>query len=159
LEIIIGFKSRLLIILTVLACFVWSNFVAADELVVSHGYARATPPGVNSAAAYLTLGNSNKEKSVVLVSITSHHARRVMIHQNQLQGDMIHMRHVSQLEIEAGSQFRFEPGGHHLMLTELIQPLRAGDQLQLSLQFQQGGVLEISLPILAVGAKVKSHYE
>jgi len=144
----------------VLVCFLWPVSAFAGELAVIHGYARATPPGVNSAAAYLIL-NNDAEKNVVLIGVTSKAAKQVMIHQNQLQGDMMRMRRVSQLELAAGSQFRFEPGGYHLMLTGLAKPLRAGEQLQLSLHFQQGYVLEVNVPVLASDAVMgmKNHHE
>lgn len=156
-KIIVSFKSMLL---TVLVCCLWSVSVFASGLEVSHGYARATPPGVNSAAAYLVLTNETA-KNLVLVGVTSEAAKQVMIHQNQLQGDMMRMRHVSQLDLAAGSQLRFEPGGHHLMLTGLIKPLRAGEQLQLILHFQQGAVLAVALPVMAGDAVtgMNNHHE
>lgn len=123
--------------------------VDAGKLRVDQAYARETPPGVSSAAAYLTLINATDKKQR-LISVSSDRAARVMIHQNRMQGDMMHMQHLSELEIMARSRFHFRPGGHHLMLSGLSEPLRAGEQLQLSLQFEDGLLLNVRLPVLAI---------
>lgn len=121
----------------------------AGELIISDGYVRATPPGVNSSAAYLTLRN-NTDHQWVLVTITSNRAQQVMMHQNQLQGDMMRMRHLPQLKIAAGKQFSFQPTGHHLMLTGIEQPLSVGEEIAFSFEFERGQVLEVSFPVVGV---------
>lgn len=127
--------------------------VVACEMQVVQAYARATPPGASSAAVYLTLHNQ-ADKKRLLVDVSSNRAKQVMIHQNQLQGDMMRMRQLSQLEIVAHSHFEFKPGDHHLMLTGLATPLRVGEQVQLKLQFDNGQVLFVRLPVLAVGDEI-----
>jgi hypothetical protein len=137
--------------LLLLLCVLLPVTTNAGELVVSQGYVRATPPGVSSSAAYLTLLNETGKRRV-LVAVTSDRAKQVMMHQNQWQGDMMQMRHVSQLEIAPGAHFDFEPGGYHLMLTGLAQPLVAGERVLLKFAFQRGDTYEVSLPVLDVGA-------
>lgn len=127
----------------------WLPQAQAAELTVIDAYARATPPGVVNSAAYLTINNNSANKRV-LVRVTSSRAAQVMLHQNQPQGDMMRMRSVSRLEIAAHSQFQFLPGGHHLMLMGLSQPLRVGEQLDLTLEFEKQPVIKIEIPVTAI---------
>lgn len=148
---VVRVKHKLFVILISFLCVLWPVFGVSGKLSVSQGYVRATPPGITSAAAYLILENNTGNK-MVLIGVTSSRAKQVMVHQNLMQGDMMRMHHVLALEINAHSVFRFQPGGHHLMLTGLTELLSEGDVIQLSLQFQQGEVLEISLPVIGMGA-------
>lgn len=148
---VIWLKTLISIVSGLVICYLLlSSKAFACDIKVFQAYVRATPPGVNTAAAYLTLGNFADQKCV-LVGVISNRAKQVMIHQNQLQGDMMHMRHLSQLEILGRSRFTFKPGGHHLMLSGLSEALREGQQLTLKLQFESGQVLVVRLPVLAVG--------
>ena len=143
-----GSKIRLGLF-TVFSFALWLVSAQADELLITQGYARETPPGMTTSAIYLTLKNPSNI-NVRLVGVTSDRATQVMIHQNQQQGDMMRMRSVSQIEIAARSQFSFEPGGYHLMLTGLTHPLRDGEQVALRFLFEQGGVLDFSVPVTSL---------
>lgn len=144
-------KHKFFLILMAFVFALWPVLGVSGELKVSQGYVRTMPPGATSAAAYLTLEN-NTDNKMVLVGVSSNRAKQVMVHQNLLQGDMMRMHHVRELDIDAHSVFRFQPGGHHLMLTGLTELLSEGDFIVLNLQFKQGGVLEVSLPVTGMGA-------
>ena len=49
------------------------------------------------------------------------------------------------LAIPAGETVKLEPGGHHVMLVGLRQPLTSGQQVELSLRFEKSG--ERKLPV------------
>lgn len=153
-------KNKILSVLIPFVCVMWSVFGVSGEMNVSQGYVRATPPGATSTAAYLTLENNTGNK-MVLVGVTSNRAKHVMVHQNLLRGDMMRMHHVLELDIEAHSVFRFQPGGHHLMLTGLTESLSEGDFILLNLQFQHGEVLKVSLPVsgMDAGMDMKGQHE
>lgn len=125
---------------------VWVGSIQAGELVVTDAYTREMPPGVMTSAVYLVITNSS-DKGVVLVGVASTRASKVMVHQNTLQDDMMRMRPVTQLEIAAHSQFDFAPGGHHLMIMGLSQPLQAGETLDLVFRFDDGQVIDVLVPV------------
>jgi copper(I)-binding protein len=52
---------------------------------------------------------------------------------------MAHMRAVPELEVPAGATIRFEPGGLHVMLIGLREPLVAGQLFTLQLEFEHAG--------------------
>ena len=56
------------------------------------------------------------------------------------------------LPIEPGKTVKLAPGGYHLMLMDLKTPLKQGDKVPLTLEFEdrQGGV---SLDVQGVGAQ------
>jgi periplasmic copper chaperone A len=53
------------------------------------------------------------------------------------------MRHVEALEIAPGKTEIFQPGGLHLMLFGLKAPIEAGQDVPLTLQFEDGTTREI----------------
>lgn len=134
----------------------WSIFGAAhagpvrlDALVVDGVYARATVPGQEVGAAYLTIDNTGP-LSDRLVSASSPAARRVVLHSSQMEQGMAHMHHETSLEIPAHGRIEFKPGGLHLMLEDLKKPLREGETLSMKLKFERSGEVEVALPIKPV---------
>lgn len=126
----------------------------ASEILIADAYAREMPPGAVNSVVYLTVKNTSN-RSVVLAHVASDRAARVLIHQNTLQDDMMRMRPVSQLEIAAHSQFSFTPGGYHLMVMDLPQPLQAGQKLDLIFQFKEGPVIKVTVPV--IGSDSENH--
>ena len=134
----------------------WAGLIQAGGLVIFDAYAREMPPGVMSSAVYLSIVNST-DKAIILVNVGSPSAAKVMVHQNTIQDNMIRMRPVTRLEIAAHSQFDFSPGKHHLMVMGLSGSLRAGEQLDLEFQFDDGQVVEVTVPVLD-NAGVGKHF-
>jgi copper(I)-binding protein len=57
------------------------------------------------------------------------------------------------LAIEPGKTVKLAPGGYHLMLMDLKSPLRQGDKLPVTLDFEQAGKVKLSLDVQGVGAQ------
>jgi hypothetical protein len=57
------------------------------------------------------------------------------------------MQPQSRIEIPAKGQVAFEPGGLHVMLTDLKQDLKPGDSLELLLRFKNSGEITVQVPI------------
>jgi len=51
----------------------------------------------------------------------------------------------------AGGSAEFKPGGMHIMLVGLKQPLKAGDSFPLTLAFQKAGAVETTVMIVKPG--------
>jgi copper(I)-binding protein len=55
-----------------------------------------------------------------------------------MDGDMMQMRHVNEIPINAGETSTMRPGGgFHLMLVGLTEPLAEGDRFPLTLSFAE----------------------
>jgi copper(I)-binding protein len=57
------------------------------------------------------------------------------------------------LTIEPGKTVKLAPGGYHLMLLDLKSPLKQGDKLPLTLEFEKAGQVKLSLDVQGVGAQ------
>ena len=99
-------------------------------VTVSNAWARATVPGQQVAGAYLEISSI---ENAALVSAKSSAAKNVEIHVMSMEAGMMSMRQISQLELPAGKTVALAPGGYHLMLTGLKQPLKKGDTVPLRL--------------------------
>lgn len=119
---------------------------AFAEIHAENGHVRAVPPGHTISAAYLTLTNHSRT-AVQLISAHSDSAGTVELHQTREQDGVMRMRAAKQAEIAAGAQYSLQPGGDHLMLIDLKEPLNAGDSVDLSLVFSDGQELQLTLPV------------
>ena len=118
----------------------------AGELAVTKAWSRSTPPGVTVGVAYLTLKNDTG-KSDRLLKITTPVAAKVQVHRTEIQDGMARMREVAVLHVDAGQSLEFEPGGMHLMLMGLKQPLVEGEAFELDLLFEVAGPRKLRVPV------------
>ncbi len=119
---------------------------AAENMRVEDAWARETPPGVTNGAAYVTLINEASDKDR-LVSVRGAVSETVELHTHLMEGDMIMMRQVESIEVDAGDRTVLEPGGKHLMLIGLKQPLVAGDRFPLTLEFEKAGEITVQVEV------------
>ncbi|WP_426416045.1 copper chaperone PCu(A)C [Aestuariirhabdus sp. LZHN29] len=124
---------------------------AASDLVVSEGWVRATPPGAPNSAAYMKISNLSSTP-MVLVAARTLIANRVELHQSKMEMGMMKMEHQDQgLAIAPKSTLELKPGGYHVMLMGIKEPLKQGEQVMLILEFGNGELRELLLPV-ATGA-------
>ncbi len=128
-----------------------ADAVALGDLTVSEPWSRATPPMANVAAGYLRIMNSGAAPERLLGG-SSPRAARVEIHSMTMENDVARMRPMPDgVEVPAGGETAFEPGGYHLMLIGLDAPLAEGGRVPLTLRFQAGTV-DVELDVRAMGA-------
>ncbi|RFA27976.1 hypothetical protein CAI21_13740 [Alkalilimnicola ehrlichii] len=119
--------------LAIMMC-VFSAPAASETLEASGAYARATPPGTENSAAYLVLRNTG-EGDRRLVGAATPVAQTVELHTHLHEDGVMRMRQVEYIELPADSQVALEPGGLHIMLLGVREPLEAGQTVPLTLQF------------------------
>ena len=103
-----------------------------------------TPPVAGVAAVYLSITNHGA-KADSLNSITSPIAEKVEIHRSTSLEGVMQMRQVAALECPPGVTVKVEPGGMHIMLVNLKEPLVAGSTFPLSLKFRDAGMLVVQV--------------
>jgi hypothetical protein len=118
---------------------------AADNIVVSDLWIRATPPGARTAAAYLYI--SNKGDNDRLLEIRSERARSVEIHATQEQSGMMRMSRLDSLAVPADSDLQLGPGGFHLMLVEISDTFVPGDSVLVTLIFEKAGAMDVHFAV------------
>jgi copper(I)-binding protein len=125
--------------------------LAAPALTAADAWVRVTP-GAEVAAAYLTLHNAGSEP-VTIIGVRSSVAGMAVIHETQLVGTQSTMRPREELRVAPGETVRFAPGGLHVMLHRLAQPLKPGDEVPLVLLLKGGDTLAVTARVRALGAE------
>lgn len=132
---------------------------AASRIQITAPSVRAVPPGQHQTGAYMTLHNDSQQNHA-LVRAASPAARATELHTVVDEGGMQKMRPVAKMDIAAGSETRLQPGGLHIMLIGLKQPLTEGAQVSITLTFEDGSHKTIRVPVRAIsvpGAMMPGH--
>lgn len=103
---------------------------AFNTLSLAKPWARATVAGQKTSAAYMEL---ESQDATWLVKVESPVARRAELHSMSMENGVMKMRKLKELPLPARTTVKLEPGGNHIMLFDLKQPLKAGDDLTLKL--------------------------
>ena len=114
-----------------------SASVAAEVLISSRCWARATVPGATSAVVYCSLTN-NSDDALSVEKVTSPVAGMVIIHETVLRDDMTMMLPVETLLIVSGEEIELQPGGRHMMLTGLKKALAENEIFQITVLLSDG---------------------
>ena len=139
-----------LIVLALVAAPAWA------QVAVEQPWSRATPPGSQIGAGFMTLRNAGSAPERV-VGASSPLAGRVEMHVTRREGEVMKMRQAEAFEIPAGGSFELRPGGAHLMLMGLQRPLKEGERVPLTLRLEKGGEVRVELEVQAMGARGPAH--
>ena len=148
-------KFKLLTASLLLAC----STLHAQTVEVRDAWVRATVPGQKGTGAFMNITARNGAR---LVGVSTPLAGVADVHEMKMEGDIMKMRSLPALDLPAGKTVQLKPGGYHLMLMDLKQPLTKGSMLPLTLRLQDAqGVetlLEMSVPVgTAAPAAMAAH--
>ena len=146
----------------------------SEAITVEGQWARTSPAATTMGAAYMTL-TAAEDDALVAVSVGSDVAGEAQIHETVMNTDhstggsmdgamtdgMDHgsmegddhggmemsMREIGSLPLPAGQAVALEPGGYHIMLIDLTAPLEEGDSFELTLEFESGISVTVTVPI------------
>ncbi|MFA5242992.1 MAG: copper chaperone PCu(A)C [Sulfuricella sp.] len=110
---------------------------AADNVTVSDPYVRLAPPGQMVTGAFLMLKN-NDDKDHKVVKADNAASKVTELHTHTMEGGMMKMRQVKDIEIKAKGETALKPGGLHIMLIDLKQPLKEGENVAINVTFEDG---------------------
>lgn len=129
---------------------------SAGDIEVTRAWSRASPPGLEVAAAYFVI--TNHGPSDRLVHVSSPAAKRAEIHMTRTDGGAMRMERLDAVGVDSGGSTLFAPTGRHVMLIGLKQPLKEGDVFTLVLTFEKAGSLEVQVHVEGVtGDKEKAN--
>ncbi|NEW87175.1 copper chaperone PCu(A)C [Rhodopseudomonas sp. WA056] len=127
--------------------------VKAGDLVISKSWSRATPGGAKVAGGFLTIENKGSSADR-LVAGSADIAGKVEIHEMSMDNGVMKMRPLDNgLAIEPGKTVTLMPGSYHIMLMDLKGPLKQGDKVPVTLEFEKAGKVQLTLDVEGVGAK------
>lgn len=139
-----------------------STTAATTELKLDDVWARKSPAGTTMGAIYLTITSPEDDK-LVAAAVPAEVAGDAQIHETVMaeEGDMssttmagggdmssttmagggdmgsMTMREVDSIDLPAGEAVELKPGGYHIMLIDLVAPLKAGTTIQVTLTFEK----------------------
>jgi len=119
------------------------------QLEVTDAWARATPGKAENGAAYVTIESPTADR---LVSASSPVAKRAELHTMSMQGMVMKMRPIAGLDVPPGQSVTLKPGGEHIMLMGLNQPLHEGQSFPLTLDFEKAGPRTVTVAVEKAGS-------
>jgi len=121
--------------------------LALAQVAVGDPWVRGTVQGQRSTAAYMQLTSPTES---ALVSASSPVAKIVEIHEMKMEGGVMKMSAIRELALPAGKPVDLKPGGYHVMLMALEQPLKEGSTVPVTLTFQDKAGKKTSQEVKAV---------
>ena len=130
-----------------------------DGIDVQHPWSRPLPPVSANGAAYLVITNHGKE-AVTLSGGSTPRANTIELHEHVHQDGLMKMHEIAGgIPIAPGETVSLQPGGLHVMLMGLTEPMVAGEQYPLTLEFEGAESIEVQVMISdkAPGGMDKEH--
>jgi len=121
-----------------------------DKITVHDAWARASAGNASAGAAYLTLIGGTEPDQVV--GVTTQVAATAEVHESFTDGGVMKMRAAPALTVPAGKTVSLAPGGYHVMLMGLKQPLIAGQSFPLTVNFAHAAPVTVEVKVLGRGA-------
>jgi len=106
----------------------------AQPASVQDAWVRAPAPGQKVAGVYLEIVSRT---NAALVAVASPVAARAELHSMTMEGGVMKMRPLERIELPAGTAVKLAPGGLHVMLIDLKQPLQRGEKVPVTLTVLQ----------------------
>lgn len=121
---------------------------ASSTVQVSQAWSRPAPQGGNGAG-YAVIRNIGPAADT-LIAVATPVAGRAEIHESMIMNGqaMMHPR-PGGLPVPAGATVALKPGGWHIMLMGLKQPLKAGDHYPATLTFKKAGKVTVQFSVQA----------
>lgn len=138
---------------------------AAGEISFVGQWARTSPAMATAGAMYVTI-TSTVDDNLIAATVAASVAARVEVHETvavedatdttmmmgstttMMGGGEMTMRPVEFVELPAGVAVELKPGGYHIMLIDLMNPLEVGTAIQVTLVFEKAGEITIEVPVL-----------
>jgi copper(I)-binding protein len=126
---------------------------AGAQTVVKDAWVRGTVAQQKATGAFMQVLSAQGGR---LVSAASPVAGVVEIHEMAMEGNVMKMRAIAGLDLPAGKAVDLKPGGYHVMLMDLKQPLAAGETVPLTLVVEgkdgKRESVEVKAPVRALAA-------
>jgi copper(I)-binding protein len=124
-----------------------------SQVVVTDPWVRGTVAGQRATGAFMQLKSPT---DTALIGASSPAAKVVEVHEMKMDGSVMKMKAVDRLPVPSGQMVELKPGGYHVMLMELAQPLKAGDTVPVTLTFEDRSgrkqTVEVKAPVRALTA-------
>ena len=143
--------KRIAIVTSLIAFGIGTAFAQTDkvgDIMVAHPWAPPmTGSKLTNSAAYMRLTDQGT-KPDELISASSPVAQKVELHVFNVENGVYGMHPVQAIEVMPGAASTvLRPGGAHVMLEGLKQPLKVGETFPLTLTFKDAGQLCVEVEV------------
>lgn len=111
----------------------------SPEVLIEKPWAR--PAKGPNGAAFMVLHSDDD----ILLEAWSPVCDDVELHTHRQEGSVMRMRPVDSIEIKGKTELK--PGGLHLMLMGLHEPLKEGSVISITLKFEKAGEKKVQVPV------------
>lgn len=127
---------------------------AQPAVKVADAWVRGTVASQKASGAFMKITAAS---TVRLVGVQASVAGVTEIHEMAMDQNIMTMRETKGINLPAGRTVELKPGGFHVMLMDLKQPLKAGDTVVLTLTFEdlasQRFTQEVRAAVVPLGAQ------
>ncbi len=117
------------------------------QIKIEDAWARPSAGADVNGAIYFRIVNDGKETDK-LISADTPSAQAAEVHESMADNNgVMSMKPRENVEVPAGEEVEFKPGGLHIMLVNLKQPLTVGDEVQLTLHFEKAGEIQLNVKV------------
>lgn len=120
---------------------------AADNVTVQDPYVRLAPPNAPATGAFMVIKN-NGDKDVKVVKADNPASRVTELHNHINDGGVMKMRPVNGIDIKAKGEAVLKPGSLHVMLIDLKAPMKEGDVVPITLDFDDGSSKKVEAKVV-----------
>ncbi|MCK0166046.1 copper chaperone PCu(A)C [Jannaschia sp. S6380] len=144
--------TRIFALLLVTVCPAYAD-IAHGDLQISLPMLRDTPPTAPVAGGFMTIANMGDADDVLTTAtIDADFVGEVQLHKMEMEDGVMKMSEVEGgIAVPAGETVYLQPGGLHLMLMGLSEPLTAGEAYEMTLTFAEAGDVVVEFPVLTLG--------
>ena len=118
---------------------------AEKGIEIHSAWMRPAGQGENGAVYFVIHNHSSKADE--LIAVSSDIAAAAEMHESKMSGDVMQMNQLESVPLEAFAEIEFAPGGLHIMLVDLKQDIKAGDEINVILHFKNSHDINIRVPV------------
>ncbi len=105
----------------------------AQSVVVKDAWIRGTVQGQTGTGAFMEI---TAKTAVRLIGVATPLTKHAEVHNMKMENGVMRMFPVDGIDVPAGQTVKLAAGGYHVMLMNLQQSLKPGDQVPLRLTFE-----------------------
>jgi copper(I)-binding protein len=135
---------RHLLFSAAVACWPLAVMAADAGLTIESPWARPAAVG-QMGVIYLTVKDTGAPDR--LIGVKTPVADEAQLHESKMDGNVMEMRPVQAAPVAPGQPLVLAPGGYHIMLMDLKQPLKVGDAVPVTLIFEKAGSISATATV------------
>lgn len=125
-----------------------ADLAGTGELAITDASVKLNANPAGPSAAYFTVKGG--EIATTITGVQTADAERAEIHESKMEGGMMRMNAIADVDVPANGEVRFEQGGLHVMLFGLTDAARAAGKIVLSISFADGTTRDVEAPLVSV---------